>query len=109
MEVTTPGIPPMTITIPSVVITLLVAALCGALAQLLVGYTRGGCLVSLLVGIAGALLGGWLARWLGLPPILVLADVDIVWTIIGSAIFVAVLALAMGGTRYRPFYRRRYD
>ena len=109
MQVTTPGIPPMTITIPSVLITLLVAALCGALAQLVVGYTRGGCLASLLVGIAGALIGGWLARWLGLPPVFVLADVDIVWTFIGAALFVAVLSLAMGGSRYRPFYRRRYD
>ncbi len=37
--------------------------------------------------------------------------VDVVWTIIGAAIFVALLSLVMGGRRYggyRPFRRRYY-
>src|SRR5258707_14464139 len=103
---TTPPITIPPITIPSIVITILVAALCGALAQLVVGYTRGGCLGSLLIGLVGAVLGNWLATSLHLPQILVLYDVDVVWTFIGAAILVAGLAVVMGGPRFGGFFRR---
>ncbi|MEP7285241.1 MAG: hypothetical protein ABI947_05680 [Chloroflexota bacterium] len=104
---TTPEVIIPSFTLPSIVITLLVAALCGALAQLIVGYTRGGCLASLLIGMIGALLGGWLAAQLRLPNILVLAGIDVVWTFIGGAIFVAALAVIMGGSRFGGFRRFR--
>jgi uncharacterized membrane protein YeaQ/YmgE (transglycosylase-associated protein family) len=59
------------------------------------GYSRGGCLMSIALGFIGALLGMWLARTLSLPELFVLhvGDIDfpIVWSIIGSAVFVAVL------------------
>jgi uncharacterized membrane protein YeaQ/YmgE (transglycosylase-associated protein family) len=76
---------------------LLIAAICGAVAQALVGYSVGGCLVSAVVGVVGAFLGNWLARTLGLPTILSV-NVDgqpfpIVWSIIGSIILVALAAL----------------
>lgn len=39
----------------------------GALAKLLMpGRDPGGCIITILLGIAGALLGGFLASWLGL-------------------------------------------
>jgi uncharacterized membrane protein YeaQ/YmgE (transglycosylase-associated protein family) len=104
---TTPEITIPAFTVPSFVITLIIAGLCGALAQLLVGYTRGGCIASLLVGFIGALLGSWLAGLLRMPSILPLAGIDVVWTIIGAAIFTALLALVMGGTRRPGFYRWR--
>src|SRR5436190_22916390 len=110
-QVTTPPVTIPAITLPSIVVTIIIAGLCGALAQLLVGYTRGGCLASLLVGFVGALLGNWLASVLHMPNILVLAGVDIVWTIIGAAILVALLSLVMGGSRFGGgyrFFRRRY-
>jgi uncharacterized membrane protein YeaQ/YmgE (transglycosylase-associated protein family) len=76
---------------------LLVAGICGALGQAIVGYSHGGFLVSVALGIIGALFGYWLARTLGLPEILVVQFGDqpfpIVWSIIGSALFVAVLSL----------------
>jgi uncharacterized membrane protein YeaQ/YmgE (transglycosylase-associated protein family) len=76
-----------------------------------VGYTRGGLLASILVGFVGALLGSYLAALLNVPPILPVFGVDVVWTIIGAAIFVALLSLVMGGRRYggyRPWRRRYY-
>ncbi|HVS02620.1 MAG TPA: hypothetical protein VMT16_07620 [Thermoanaerobaculia bacterium] len=89
-------------TIVEWLILLLIAGVCGAIAQALVGYSRGGCLAAVAVGFIGALLGAWLSRLAGLPE-LFLVDVGgarfpIVWSIIGAALFVAVLSL-IGGRR----------
>jgi len=76
---------------------LLVAAICGAIGQAITGFSRGGCLVSAGVGFVGALIGTWVARSLGLPEIFVLnvggTAFPIVWSILGSALFVAVISL----------------
>ena len=75
---------------------LLIAAVCGALGQAIAGYSRGGCLMSIALGFIGALLGVWLARQMGLPELFVVQidDVEfpILWSIIGSALFVAVIS-----------------
>lgn len=82
---------------------LLVAGVSGSVAQSLVGYSRGGCLVSIALGFIGALLGTWLARLAGLPDIVSLQFGDqpfpVVWSIIGATLFVAVLALITGRPR----------
>jgi uncharacterized membrane protein YeaQ/YmgE (transglycosylase-associated protein family) len=84
-------------------ILLLVAGICGALGQAITGFTRGGCLVSIALGFIGAVIGMWLARKLGLPEVFALtvgtATFPIIWSIIGSALFVAVVSLL---TRSRP-------
>ena len=108
-KMTTPEVVIPAITIPSIVITILIAGLCGALAQLVVGYTRGGCLGALLFGLVGGLIGSWLASQLRMPPVLMLYGVDVVWTTVGAAVFVALLSLALGGRRWGGFWRRRYD
>lgn len=78
-------------------ILLVVAGICGGLAQAIAGYSRGGCLVSIVMGFIGALLGTWLARLTGLPEILPLRvggqSFPIVWSIIGGALFAALLSL----------------
>jgi uncharacterized membrane protein YeaQ/YmgE (transglycosylase-associated protein family) len=78
-------------------VLLLIAAICGAVGQAIVGFSRGGCLVSAAVGVIGALLGHWLAGQLGLPLLWVI-NIDgqpfpIVWAIIGSVILVAIASL----------------
>ena len=84
-------------TIIDVVVLLIIAGLCGALGQAITGYSRGGCLVSIALGFVGALLGMWLARQLGLPELFSVrigtTSFPIVWSIIGSALFVAIIAL----------------
>ena len=84
-------------TLIDVLILLLVAGLCGALGQAIAGYSRGGCLVSIALGFVGALIGMWLARVMGLPELIPVniggTNFPIVWSIIGSALFVAVIAL----------------
>jgi uncharacterized membrane protein YeaQ/YmgE (transglycosylase-associated protein family) len=78
-------------------VLLLVAGVCGALGQAISGFSRGGCLVSIVLGFIGALIGMWLARSLGLPepfPVVVGGRAfPVVWSIIGSALFVAVIGL----------------
>jgi uncharacterized membrane protein YeaQ/YmgE (transglycosylase-associated protein family) len=76
---------------------LLVAGVCGSLAQALVGYSHGGCLVSIVLGFIGAILGSWLAQKAGLPepfPVTI-GDrtIPIIWSVIGAALFSAVLSL----------------
>jgi uncharacterized membrane protein YeaQ/YmgE (transglycosylase-associated protein family) len=82
-------------TILDFVILVIVAAICGSLGMGISGYSRGGCLMSIALGFIGALLGMWLARKLSLPELFMLevGDVQfpIIWSIIGSALFVAVL------------------
>ena len=84
-------------TLFDVLILLLIAGLCGALGQAITGFSRGGCLVSIALGFVGALLGMWLARQMGLPELFAIqigtTSFPIVWSIIGSALFVAIIAL----------------
>ena len=86
-------------------ILLLIAGVCGALGQAIVGYSHGGCLVSIALGFIGALLGTWLAGALGLPELIVIPvggmNFPIIWSIIGSALFVAVISLI---SRRRTLY-----
>jgi uncharacterized membrane protein YeaQ/YmgE (transglycosylase-associated protein family) len=82
------------------VILLVVAGLCGAIGQAIVGYSHGGILVSIALGFIGALFGVFLARNLGLPePLLVrLGDstFPVVWSVVGAALFVAIISLFAG-------------
>jgi len=84
-------------TVVNFLLLLLVAAICGSIAQSLVGYSVGGCLISALVGFVGALFGTWLAGQLGLPEPLSVQiggeSFPILWSIIGSALLVAGLAM----------------
>ncbi len=90
-------------TLLDVIVLLLIAGLCGALGQAITGFSRGGCLVSIALGFVGAILGMWLARQLGLPELFAIqigtTSFPIVWSIIGSALFVAIITLL---TRRRP-------
>jgi len=84
-------------TILDVVVLLLIAGVCGAIGQAISGFSRGGCLVSIALGFVGALLGMWLARTLGLPELFSVqigtTSFPIIWSIIGSALCVAIIAL----------------
>lgn len=84
-------------TLFDLLILLLIAGICGSLGQAIAGFSRGGCLVSIALGFVGAVLGMWLARAMGLPELFEIrigtTNFPIVWSIIGSALFVAVIAL----------------
>ena len=84
-------------TITDLIILLIVAGVCGSIGRAISGYSHGGCLVSIALGFIGALIGMWVARKLGLPEILPVrigtTTFPIIWSIIGSALFVALISL----------------
>lgn len=84
-------------TLLDLLLLLLIAGLCGALGQAISGFSRGGCLVSIALGFIGAVLGTWLARNLGIGELFAVniggTTFPIVWSIIGAALFVAVISL----------------
>jgi uncharacterized membrane protein YeaQ/YmgE (transglycosylase-associated protein family) len=96
------------------IVLLVIAGIAGAIAEFLVGFSPGGFLVSIIIGVIGAYIGSWLAGQLRLPPILTINinghTFPLIWAIIGSLVLVAVLSLLRGPRRfYRGQYtRRRY-
>lgn len=86
------------------IVLLIIAAICGSLGQALAGYSRGGCLASIVLGFIGAYLGMWLAGQLGLPGIFSL-NIDgqpfpIVWSILGAALVAAVFGFLSRSRAY---------
>ena len=86
------------------IVLLIVAGILGAVAKALVGYSRGGFFTSIALGFIGALLGTWLARQFGLPELFNVkiggTSLPIIWSIIGAALFVGLLALLSRGRRF---------
>lgn len=86
-------------------IYLLIAAVCGSVAGAIVGTSRAGCLVSIALGLIGAMLGSWMSRELGLPEPFVVNvggnPFPVVWSIVGATVFVAVISL-VAPRRRRP-------
>jgi uncharacterized membrane protein YeaQ/YmgE (transglycosylase-associated protein family) len=90
----------MTLTLPGLLILIVIAAVCGAVGKALGGGASGGLVTSIALGFIGALLGPWVAHQFGLAEPLVLRvsgqAFPIVWSIIGGALFVALLHLVSG-------------
>lgn len=84
-------------TILEIILLLFIAGVFGSIGQSIAGYSRGGCLVSIVVGFIGAMLGSWLSVQLGMPELLNVniggEQFPIIWSILGSIVFVALVGL----------------
>jgi uncharacterized membrane protein YeaQ/YmgE (transglycosylase-associated protein family) len=93
----------MTISVVGLLILLAIAGVCGAIGRAIAGGTHGGCLVSIALGFIGALIGSFLASRLHLPEFFVVTvareHFPILWSIVGAALFVAIVHLVSGGRR----------
>ena len=90
----------MTMTWMELLILLAIAGACGFLAQLITGFTRGGCLVSVALGFVGALVGPSIARFLGLPAVFAVQvgeqSFPLFWAFIGALVLVLLLGVLTG-------------
>jgi len=84
------------------IVYLVIALLCGLVGQMLAGRSVGGYIVSTVLGLLGALLGGFVARSIDAPepfPVHVGGrTIPIVWAIVGAALVTLVVA---GAQRHR--------
>lgn len=76
---------------------LLIAGVCGSIGQSIAGYSKGGCVVSIVLGFIGALLGSWISVQLNMPELFNVSiggnEFPVIWSIIGSVIFVVIVGL----------------
>lgn len=77
---------------------LVIAGICGAIAQWIVGFSPGNLLVSIIVGVIGAYLGTALANLLGIgrlvPPLLIgTQQFNLLWALLGSLGLLLLLKL----------------
>jgi len=76
---------------------LLVAVPCGALAQLTSAYSRKGWLLHIGLAFMGGFLGVWIARSFDVPTVYILKlgvhKFEIIWSLIGSVFTVAALGM----------------
>ena len=91
-------------TLIDVLLYLVIAAVAGGIGRAIAGGTRGGCIVSIVLGFIGAMLGSWIARKASLPELFVIQlgagpPFPFLWAVIGAALFVAVVLLLSGGRR----------
>lgn len=84
-----------------VIVYLVIALLCGLVGQMLAGRSIGGYLVTTVVGLVGAILGGYVARQIGAPePFMVEVGgktIPIIWAILGAGAVTVVVAWAQRG------------
>lgn len=80
-----------------IIILLIIAGISGSIGQALVGFSSGGCFLSIAVGFIGSFIGTWLAHKMNLPEIFVINVGDVafpvVWAILGAVVFTAILSL----------------
>ena len=85
------------------VLLMIIAGVVGGVAQSIVGMSGRGCLVSIAIGLVGALLGNYLAKMADLPDIFTLHvgnhSFPLVWAVVGAVIFVAIVSLFQSKSR----------
>ena len=95
----------MVMSLPNLLLLIVIAAVCGAIGKAIAGGARGGLVVATALGFVGALLGPWVAAQLKLAePLMVQIGgrpFPVLWSIIGAALFVAVLHLISGRRLWR--------
>jgi uncharacterized membrane protein YeaQ/YmgE (transglycosylase-associated protein family) len=90
---------------------LVIAGICGAIAQWIVAFSPGSMLVSIIVGVIGAYLGTVIANLLRIPDIIPSFTIgtlpfNILWAILGSIVLLLLLKGLHDSGRIRFFGRR---
>jgi uncharacterized membrane protein YeaQ/YmgE (transglycosylase-associated protein family) len=88
---------------------LVIAGICGAIAQWIVAFSPGSLLVSIIIGVVGAYLGSLIARRLPfklLPIGVGTVEFDLIWAVVGSILLLLLLrALRTNSSRWTGLRR----
>jgi uncharacterized membrane protein YeaQ/YmgE (transglycosylase-associated protein family) len=83
------------LSLTQLIVWLIVALLCGVVAEAIIGYSHGGMISSTILGLLGALFGTWLADLLHLPALLTFrlfdVEIELIWSILGSVLLIVIL------------------
>ena len=89
----------------NLLILLVIVGICGAIAETIVGFSPGGFVVSIIIGVIGAYLGTVIATALGLPPFFSIQigeqRVELVWAVLGSILLLLVISFFRSASRRR--------
>jgi len=92
-------------TVTGFLLFILVGAICGAIAEFLVGWSPGGFIAATVVGFIGALIGDWFAPRLHLPSLLTVRieghSVEILWAVLGAMLLLIVMSIFRRSSYYR--------
>ncbi len=80
-------------------ILIVIASICGSIGAGLAGSSSKGCFTSIILGFAGALIGSWISKSVGVNDFLYIRSIPVFWSIIGSALFVTVLNMLGGESK----------
>lgn len=92
-------------TLTTIILWALFGLIAGAIAKFLVpGPDPGGCIVTILIGVGGAFLGGWLGqRFLGAGETEAWTWTGLITAVLGAVILLLLYRMLAGrGTRRRP-------
>ena len=82
------------LSLTQIVVWLVIALICGAVAQALLGYSHIGLLSATALGLLGALVGTWLASALRLPKMLIVSifgvQAELLWCTVGAILVIAL-------------------
>ena len=98
------------LSLTQIIVWLVIALICGAVAQALLGYSHIGLLSATALGLLGALVGTWLASLLRLPSMLTInifgVQAELLWCTVGAILVLALMQTLRsrrggGGSRRR--------
>ena len=82
------------LSLTQIIVWLVIALICGAVAQALLGYSHIGLLSATALGLLGALVGTWLASLLRLPSMLTInifgVQAELLWCTVGAILLIAI-------------------
>lgn len=104
------------LSLTQIFVWLVIAVICGAVAQAILGYSHIGLLSATALGLLGALVGTWLANALRLPSILTInvfgVEAELLWCTVGAVLVIALTqslhSRRGGGGGYRRRRSRGY-
>jgi len=99
------------LSLTQICIWLVIAVICGAVAQAILGYSHIGLLSATALGLLGALVGTWLANALRLPSILTInifgVEAELLWCTVGAVLVIALTQSLRSRRGAGGGYRRR--